>query len=126
MLDIAIEPYTGFPAKSSEVCSCPEGYGGFSCEVCARGYYRDNEDRTTNGLIGNCKHCECNGREISCSYEDKQMKCSCKEGYTGERCETATGMHTDRSNNMNIRRIACTKSMEFLNAFKPEKNSSLT
>jgi laminin, alpha 3/5 len=51
--------YKDIPA---EMCECPPGYDGLSCENCAPGYYRD-----PNGPYGGyCIPCECNGHASTC------------------------------------------------------------
>jgi hypothetical protein len=82
MLDIAIPQDTGFLANSIEECLCPRGYEGYSCEACARGYYRDNFNRI--GSVGSCKPCDCNGNEVRC--QDSGV-CVCKEDFEGQKCE---------------------------------------
>ena len=48
--------------SSVEVCECPPGYHGTSCEDCALGYYRHNE-----GPFGPiCFPCNCHGHAEIC------------------------------------------------------------
>ena len=61
------------------------GYEGQSCESCARGYYRDYYTRIGN--MGSCLPCDCNGNEQSCHMEQNQLRCICKTGYQGDKCE---------------------------------------
>ena len=92
MLDIAISQNTGFPAKFSEQCICPEGYEGLSCESCSRGFYRDNYDRAQNGFVGTCKPCDCNGNEKSCNLaNDGKLNCVCQDGFKGDKCQHSRG-----------------------------------
>ena len=92
MLDIAIPQPTGYPAKFSEQCICPEGYEGLSCESCARGYFRDDYDRAEIGLVGSCKPCKCSGNERSCTLLDNgKLKCNCLDGFEGTTCEREKG-----------------------------------
>ena len=91
MLDIAIPQNTGHPAKYSEQCLCPQGYEGLSCETCARGYYRDNFDRSDTGSVGVCKPCECSGNEQTCKLENDKLNCVCKDGFEGEKCDKVVG-----------------------------------
>ncbi|XP_017768750.1 PREDICTED: basement membrane-specific heparan sulfate proteoglycan core protein-like isoform X5 [Nicrophorus vespilloides] len=70
-----------------EVCICPPGYTGTSCEICAQGYYRDINDIGT-GPLGSCSKCPCNGHESSCSIDQNSgVHCNCMQGYSGQRCE---------------------------------------
>ena len=42
-----------------EQCSCPTGYSGTSCEVCAPGFQK-------NPSTGRCQGCNCNGHSNDC------------------------------------------------------------
>ncbi|XP_076269824.1 terribly reduced optic lobes isoform X47 [Rhynchophorus ferrugineus] len=88
-LDTALDSNNGKPrAKNIEICSCPIGYAGTSCETCAPGYYKDLSFSGKNPL-GTCKKCPCNNREQSCEYREPQgISCECKPGYYGRYCET--------------------------------------
>ncbi|XP_054009839.1 basement membrane-specific heparan sulfate proteoglycan core protein-like isoform X3 [Hylaeus anthracinus] len=87
-LDTAVEHATGNRrAVQVEVCRCPMGYVGTSCESCARGYYRDTNNRSVS-YLGSCIQCPCNGNEESCDISRTgQVKCHCQEGYTGQYCQ---------------------------------------
>ncbi|XP_053982835.1 basement membrane-specific heparan sulfate proteoglycan core protein-like isoform X1 [Hylaeus volcanicus] len=87
-LDTAVEHATGNRrAVQVEVCRCPMGYVGTSCESCARGYYRDTNNRSIS-YLGSCIQCPCNGNEESCDISRTgQVKCHCQEGYTGQYCQ---------------------------------------
>ncbi|KAK6617380.1 hypothetical protein RUM43_014389 [Polyplax serrata] len=91
-MDIAVSHYSGEDRRSAdvEICRCPPGYEGMSCEVCQPGYYRDVYDRSSPTTFGMCKKCPCNNHEDSCVLEaDGRVLCSCKQGYTGRYCEMA-------------------------------------
>lgn len=61
-----------------EVCRCPHGYRGTSCEQCDTLFYRDHS--------GNCAACPCQNAD-SCSLgHDRRVQCSCMQGWTGEYC----------------------------------------
>ncbi|XP_026667400.1 basement membrane-specific heparan sulfate proteoglycan core protein-like [Ceratina calcarata] len=87
-LDTAVEHLTGNRrATQVEVCRCPTGYVGTSCESCARGYYRDTNDRSVS-YLGSCKLCPCNNNEKSCEMtRSGQVKCHCQPGYVGQHCQ---------------------------------------
>lgn len=73
---------TGKIAKGTEMCDCPPGYAGLSCELCAPGYRRVN-NTLVNGL---CVKCECNGHSPSC--DPYTGRCSiCLHHTTGEMCD---------------------------------------
>uniref|UniRef100_A0A1B6EDX6 Basement membrane-specific heparan sulfate proteoglycan core protein n=1 Tax=Clastoptera arizonana TaxID=38151 RepID=A0A1B6EDX6_9HEMI len=66
-------------ATSVEVCRCPEGYKGTSCESCSSGYYKGN-DLT-------CKRCPCNNNEDYCDIgPNSEVVCYCKQTYEGPTC----------------------------------------
>ncbi|CAD5215290.1 unnamed protein product [Bursaphelenchus okinawaensis] len=79
-------------ATSVEMCSCPAGYTGFSCQTCAPGYYRlKSED---DSFLGACVPCNCNAHAgtcdpdtgicIDCQHNTEGDHCElCKEGYSG-------------------------------------------
>lgn len=73
---------SGKIAKGTEMCQCPEGYAGLSCELCAPGYRRIN-NTLVNGV---CAKCDCNGHSPSC--DPFTGRCSiCLHHTTGEKCE---------------------------------------
>ncbi|XP_060879808.1 basement membrane-specific heparan sulfate proteoglycan core protein isoform X7 [Metopolophium dirhodum] len=81
-LDTAIESETGGVRSTSvEICRCPVGHRGTSCEICSVGYYKDTNDQ--------CTRCPCNANEESCSLgSDSRVICNCLSGYTGSSCNT--------------------------------------
>ncbi|XP_075729518.1 wing blister isoform X1 [Rhipicephalus microplus] len=66
---------------SVEMCQCPVGYAGLSCELCAPGYRRVN-----NTLLGGrCEKCDCNNHADSC--DPYTGKCDeCLHNTTGPNC----------------------------------------
>ncbi|XP_078043463.1 terribly reduced optic lobes isoform X5 [Augochlora pura] len=86
-LDTAVDIPGGKRAVHVEVCRCPTGYTGTSCESCARGYYRDTNDRSAS-YLGSCNLCPCNNHEESCEIaRTGQVKCHCLPGYGGQYCQ---------------------------------------
>ena len=86
-LDTAADNINGPRATQVEVCACPRGYSGTSCETCARGYYRNSTDRSVS-ILGSCNQCPCNDPQGSCEIiRTGQVKCNCRPGYTGEYCQ---------------------------------------
>lgn len=85
--DVILETSVQFPvlgatkAHDVEVCVCPPGYTGNSCESCSAMHYRDN--------YGNCVPCPCQDDTTdSCGLDHSgYVKCHCKPGYTGDRCQ---------------------------------------
>lgn len=97
-LDTAIEQNSLAPqppAIEVEVCRCPPGYRGTSCEACAPGYYRDPNDFRT-GPLGSCSVCPCSNHEQSCNLgPDNRVICNCLEGYVGRECQYSGELFTD-------------------------------
>ncbi|XP_050492359.1 basement membrane-specific heparan sulfate proteoglycan core protein-like isoform X15 [Bombus huntii] len=91
-LDTAVEHPTGNRrAVQVEVCRCPTGYVGTSCESCATGYYRDTSDRSVS-YLGSCILCPCNNNEESCEMTHTgHVKCHCKPGFVGQYCQYTEG-----------------------------------
>ncbi|XP_075991621.1 terribly reduced optic lobes isoform X3 [Anticarsia gemmatalis] len=69
-------------AKGIEVCMCPPGYMGTSCETCQSGYYKDS--------LGYCHECSCNGHDCQLNSQG-QVVCNCQPPYTGFDCSTIGG-----------------------------------
>lgn len=104
-------------ASLVEECRCPSGYTGLSCENCAHGYVRQktgpwlgrcapDAEPCRPGTYGDpfngvpCRECPCplstDGQNFarSCSLQPngRDVRCDCKQGYAGTRCEVcATG-----------------------------------
>lgn len=97
-LDTAVEQYTGRSRASTvEICQCPIGYRGTSCESCAPGYYKDFYYGTSTPL-GSCLLCPCSNKSSSCEMgPNNRIVCHCLEGYSGERCEYEGGRKYFRS-----------------------------
>lgn len=68
-------------ATDVELCSCPMGYSGSSCESCSSMYYRYSG--------GDCMPCPCQEENANaCHLDDRgYVKCICKSGYSGDRCQ---------------------------------------
>ncbi|XP_045509969.1 basement membrane-specific heparan sulfate proteoglycan core protein isoform X5 [Colias croceus] len=83
-MDTAAESYdtTSPVAKGVEMCMCPEGYSGTSCESCNTGYYKDQN--------GYCKQCNCNGHDCQLNAYD-EVVCNCRPPFTGPDCSTVEG-----------------------------------
>lgn len=88
ILDTAVDTYTGQPRASNvELCRCPAGYRGSSCEACASGYYKDLYYDQSRPL-GSCSRCPCNNHEASCEMSnDRRVLCHCLPNYSGPNCE---------------------------------------
>lgn len=77
-----------------EVCRCPPGYRGTSCEQCDNLYYRDTYDRAA-GLGGSCKICPCDNAESCELGADRRVHCRCLPGWTGEYCRDRAGKYLE-------------------------------
>lgn len=73
-----------------EVCRCPAGYRGTSCEQCDNLFYRDTYDRSA-GLAGSCKACPCENAESCEIGQGRRVQCRCLPGWTGEYCRDRVG-----------------------------------
>jgi len=56
---------TGLAATSIEICACPTGYAGNSCEKCDYGYRKSSMDSWLN----ECVKCDCHGHARSCDLD---------------------------------------------------------
>uniref|UniRef100_A0A8L8JDH0 Laminin subunit alpha-2 n=1 Tax=Heligmosomoides polygyrus TaxID=6339 RepID=A0A8L8JDH0_HELPZ len=101
-LDTAVPPPTGSPSEEDvlhpattdtrmrgvEVCDCPENFAGNSCESCAPGYRRVN-----NQLYGgSCEKCSCQGHTNTCDPFTGACT-NCQHNTTGPRCELCLPGH---------------------------------
>uniref|UniRef100_W4VRB4 Putative heparan sulfate proteoglycan 2 n=1 Tax=Corethrella appendiculata TaxID=1370023 RepID=W4VRB4_9DIPT len=88
VLDTAVKQYSSQGTIDNiEVCSCPAGYRGTSCEKCADLHYRDVYDQSA-GLLGACKPCPCEHAD-SCSMDaSRRIQCACKPGWEGQFCNS--------------------------------------
>ncbi|XP_029984754.1 laminin subunit alpha-2 isoform X3 [Sphaeramia orbicularis] len=70
-------------ASAVEMCSCPPGYSGTSCETCMPGF------RRVNGILYNgvCEACHCHGHSAVC-HEDTGHCQDCSHHTTGPHCDT--------------------------------------
>ncbi|KAG8222837.1 hypothetical protein J437_LFUL010340 [Ladona fulva] len=81
---------TGPPARRIEICRCPPGYEGASCQHCSYGYVR------VSGRYGpECRQCDCNGHAATC--DPVTGRCArCEHNTYGEHCEyCSTGFFGD-------------------------------
>ncbi|XP_046707006.1 laminin subunit alpha-3-like [Silurus meridionalis] len=66
--------------------NCQGNTAGDHCERCKHGYYGD-------AAMGTCKICPCplhlesNNFAVGCSEVHGRIRCQCKPGYAGEKCE---------------------------------------
>ncbi|XP_072235081.1 laminin subunit alpha-1 [Leuresthes tenuis] len=72
---------SGVQAVAVEICECPWGYSGTSCEACLPGFYR------VGGVLfgGNCMQCECNDHANECDINGVCVGCT--HNTTGPHCD---------------------------------------
>ncbi|KAJ8258098.1 hypothetical protein GJAV_G00193140 [Gymnothorax javanicus] len=82
-MEVSVPNYSGLAqALEVELCRCPPGYQGLSCQDCAPGY-----SRTGGGLyLGRCELCECNGHSDTC-HPETGVCTTCLHNTMGELCE---------------------------------------
>ncbi|XP_071947989.1 laminin subunit gamma-1-like [Antedon mediterranea] len=69
-------------ANQVEVCTCPQGYVGQSCESCTVGYFRDPP---YGDPFARCVPCECNNHATVCSPDSGI--CRCEDNTEGDNCQ---------------------------------------
>ncbi|XP_061563031.1 laminin subunit alpha-2 isoform X2 [Cololabis saira] len=70
-------------ASAVEMCSCPPGYAGTSCEACIPGFRRVNG----NLYNGVCEPCRCHGHATQC-HEVTGHCMDCSHNTAGYHCDT--------------------------------------
>ncbi|VDP08630.1 unnamed protein product, partial [Soboliphyme baturini] len=81
-MDVATEEFSNQKAVKVELCHCPQGYAGTSCEACAPGY-----TRIGGGLyLGQCQPCSCHGHATDCDSSSGVCK-DCQDNTEGDHCE---------------------------------------
>ncbi|XP_059622285.1 basement membrane-specific heparan sulfate proteoglycan core protein isoform X2 [Phlebotomus argentipes] len=71
-------------ADHIEMCRCPPGYSGSSCESCDIMHYRE----TSGSRLGACRRCPCSENAESCSEDVyRRLTCHCRPGFSGEMCD---------------------------------------
>ncbi|XP_023678651.2 laminin subunit alpha-1 isoform X1 [Paramormyrops kingsleyae] len=92
-MDTAVEvdevPAGGTLARLVEVCECPRGYAGLSCQECAPGYFRQPVTelnlRGQRPLIQACIPCQCNNHSLSCDLDTGKCQ-GCQHNTVGDHC----------------------------------------
>ncbi|KAF4024914.1 hypothetical protein G4228_016858 [Cervus hanglu yarkandensis] len=94
-LEEASETGSGRRAQSVEMCACPPDHIGDSCQNCQHNTAGEHCERCKEGyywntIHGSCSVCPCPHSDsfaTGCVVTGENIKCSCKPGYTGSRCE---------------------------------------
>ncbi|XP_029979690.1 laminin subunit alpha-1 [Sphaeramia orbicularis] len=106
---------SGHKAVAVEMCECPWGYSGTSCEACLQRFYR------VGGVLfgGNCMQCECNDHASQCDINGVCVDCS--HNTTGPHCgQCLPGFYGDATEGGadDCRRCPCPLT-ESSNSFSP-------
>ncbi|XP_077565326.1 laminin subunit alpha-2 isoform X3 [Stigmatopora nigra] len=72
----------GITASDVEMCSCPPGYAGTSCEACVSGFRRV-DGQLYNGV---CEVCQCHGHAAQCDQITGHCL-DCSHQTTGPHCD---------------------------------------
>ncbi|XP_028252901.1 laminin subunit alpha-2 isoform X2 [Parambassis ranga] len=92
-------------ASAVEMCSCPPGYAGTSCEACIPGFRRVNG----NLYNGVCEPCRCHGHATEC-HEVTGHCLDCSHNTAGPHCDRCLpGYYGDatRGSPADCQRCAC-------------------
>ncbi|XP_074625452.1 basement membrane-specific heparan sulfate proteoglycan core protein-like isoform X6 [Acropora palmata] len=82
-LEKGVSHYSTFgKAKNIELCACPPGYLGTSCQHCARGYTRSSPGPEFTP----CVPCNCNQHSKDCNPQNGRCM-RCGHNTTGSTCE---------------------------------------
>ncbi|XP_043081584.1 laminin subunit alpha-1 [Puntigrus tetrazona] len=90
-------PEGGEQARLVEICECPLGYAGLSCQECAPGYYRQavselNMKGRKRPLIRPCVPCQCNNHSLTCDLDTGECL-GCQHNTAGEHCHVCAAGH---------------------------------
>ncbi|KAM9308338.1 laminin subunit alpha-1 [Gastrophryne carolinensis] len=72
-----------------EICECPPGYAGLSCQECAPGYYKEKVTEINVGesrpLVGKCVPCQCSNHSEICDRNTGECQ-GCRDNTAGHHC----------------------------------------
>eukprot|EP00755_Sulcionema_specki_P039389 Sspe_Gene.112738::Locus_95999_Transcript_1_1_Confidence_1.000_Length_741::g.112738::m.112738 len=83
-------------AKTACQCACRNGWSGKDCSICDARFVQGGDCDTCEAgriLFPTCRSCDndddCNGQaeRVDSNAERTECTCTCREGYTGGRCE---------------------------------------
>uniref|UniRef100_A0A3B4APT8 Uncharacterized protein n=1 Tax=Periophthalmus magnuspinnatus TaxID=409849 RepID=A0A3B4APT8_9GOBI len=82
---------TGGVARQIELCDCPWGYSGLSCQECAPGFFRQPVSELSprnqrNLFVRPCVPCRCNNHSEMCDQETGACQ-DCDHHTSGHNCE---------------------------------------
>ncbi|XP_060679811.1 laminin subunit alpha-1 [Hemiscyllium ocellatum] len=73
-------------ARQIEICDCPPGYTGLSCQECAPGFYRQKMIDGLQSLNTVCVSCKCNNHSNVCDLDTGKCQ-ACRDNTMGDHCE---------------------------------------
>ncbi|XP_076245323.1 wing blister [Calliopsis andreniformis] len=103
-----------------ELCECPEGYTGFSCEDCAWGYVKVMKNGSDHQNHHVCVKCDCNGHAGTCDLSLGECT-KCEHNTVGPKCDRcASGFYgiALKGTSTDCKRCACPLLIES-NNFSP-------
>ncbi|XP_035736479.1 laminin subunit alpha-1-like [Vespa mandarinia] len=103
-----------------EICECPKGYTGLSCENCSWGYVKVTSNGSNHQDYQICVECDCNGHASSCDLVMGECK-TCEHYTVGPKCDRcSTGYYgiATKGTSEDCKKCACPLSIES-NNFSP-------
>ncbi|XP_068093303.1 laminin subunit alpha-1 [Hyperolius riggenbachi] len=99
-MDIAVEAAEMHAGREVahliEICECPSGYAGLSCQECAPGYYREKVTEVSvkgpQPYIGPCVPCKCSNHSETCDSDTGECL-GCRDNTAGHNCHVCASGH---------------------------------